>query len=241
VVTKWPPCVPFWRYLTRDERRTRLAPTEGDPEDHTQIVVDRRRSEISPRCFRVDVRAFQADSRRGTGSTRLSSPKKKGEAAAISRLPLPVGTGNSVCLAVAGTARCSRADGSIRIGGPAGYRRWCPCADRAAGAGEPRLRLPPDPRRTCRARYPDRGQRLGRSFSRPGSSPHRGARPRPGGSSCEPRPAGSSPATSRPHPSLHQRPPIQEPPPGSDGVVAVDHVQRRDVLGGLMHEYKAAM
>ena len=44
----------------------------------------------------------------------------------------------------------------------------------------------------------------------------------------------------RPHRSLHQRPPIQEPPPGSDTVVVVDRVQRRDVLGGLIHEYKAA-
>ncbi|HEY8703244.1 MAG TPA: integrase core domain-containing protein [Gaiellaceae bacterium] len=44
----------------------------------------------------------------------------------------------------------------------------------------------------------------------------------------------------RPHRSLHQRPPIEEPPPGSDTVVVVDHVRRRDVLGGLIHEYKIA-
>ncbi|MGZ4415063.1 MAG: integrase core domain-containing protein [Gaiellaceae bacterium] len=44
----------------------------------------------------------------------------------------------------------------------------------------------------------------------------------------------------RPHRSLHQRPPIEEPSPGSDTVVVVDRVQRRDVLGGLIHEYKAA-
>ena len=44
----------------------------------------------------------------------------------------------------------------------------------------------------------------------------------------------------RPHRSLHQRPPIEEPPPGSETVVALDRVRRRDVLGGLIHEYKAA-
>ena len=44
----------------------------------------------------------------------------------------------------------------------------------------------------------------------------------------------------RPHRSLGQRPPIEEPPPGSDTVVVVDRVQRRDVLAGLIHEYKAA-
>ena len=44
----------------------------------------------------------------------------------------------------------------------------------------------------------------------------------------------------RPHRSLHQRPPIKEPPPGSEIVVALDRVRRRDVLGGLIHEYKAA-
>ena len=44
----------------------------------------------------------------------------------------------------------------------------------------------------------------------------------------------------RPHRSLHQRPPIQEPPRGSETVVALDRVRRRDVLGGLIHEYKTA-
>jgi transposase InsO family protein len=44
----------------------------------------------------------------------------------------------------------------------------------------------------------------------------------------------------RPHRSLHQRPPIEEPPPGSETDVALDHVRRRDVLGGLIHEYKIA-
>jgi putative transposase len=44
----------------------------------------------------------------------------------------------------------------------------------------------------------------------------------------------------RPHRSLYQRPPIEELPPGSETVVALDRVRRRDVLGGLIHEYKAA-
>ena len=44
----------------------------------------------------------------------------------------------------------------------------------------------------------------------------------------------------RPHRSLHQRPPIEEPPPGSETDVALDHVRRRGVLGGLIHEYKIA-
>jgi transposase InsO family protein len=44
----------------------------------------------------------------------------------------------------------------------------------------------------------------------------------------------------RPHRSLHQRPPIEEPPPGSETDVALDYVRRRDLLGGLIHEYKAA-
>jgi Integrase core domain len=43
----------------------------------------------------------------------------------------------------------------------------------------------------------------------------------------------------RPHRSLDQRPPIEEPP-RSETVVALEHVRRRDVLGGLIHEYKAA-
>jgi putative transposase len=44
----------------------------------------------------------------------------------------------------------------------------------------------------------------------------------------------------RPHRSLHQRPPIQEALPGSETVVALDRVRRRDVLGGLIHEYEIA-
>ena len=38
---------------------------------------------------------------------------------------------------------------------------------------------------------------------------------------------------------LHQRPPIEEPP-GSETDVALDHVRRREVLGGLIQEYKIA-
>ncbi len=44
----------------------------------------------------------------------------------------------------------------------------------------------------------------------------------------------------RPHRSLDQRPPIEEPPPESETNVDLDHVRRRDLLGGLIHEYKAA-
>jgi putative transposase len=44
----------------------------------------------------------------------------------------------------------------------------------------------------------------------------------------------------RPHRSLHQRPPLEERPAGSETDVAVGHVRRLDVLGGLIHEYKAA-
>ena len=44
----------------------------------------------------------------------------------------------------------------------------------------------------------------------------------------------------RPHRSLHQQPPLGEPPPESEAVVALDRVRRRDVLGGLIHEYKVA-
>jgi putative transposase len=44
----------------------------------------------------------------------------------------------------------------------------------------------------------------------------------------------------RPRRSLGQRPPIEEPSPGSDTVIALDRVRRRDMLGGLIHEYKAA-
>ncbi len=44
----------------------------------------------------------------------------------------------------------------------------------------------------------------------------------------------------RPHRSLDQRPPIEEPPPQSEAFAALDRVRRRDVLGGLIHEYKEA-
>jgi putative transposase len=44
----------------------------------------------------------------------------------------------------------------------------------------------------------------------------------------------------RPHRSLDQRPPIEESPPGSATDVDLDHVRRRDLLGGLIHEYKTA-
>jgi len=44
----------------------------------------------------------------------------------------------------------------------------------------------------------------------------------------------------RPHRSLHQRPPIREAPPDSETVVALDRLRRRDVLGGLIHEYEIA-
>jgi putative transposase len=44
----------------------------------------------------------------------------------------------------------------------------------------------------------------------------------------------------RPHRSLDQRPPIQEPPPRSVTDVDLDRVRRRDLLGGLIHEYKTA-
>jgi putative transposase len=44
----------------------------------------------------------------------------------------------------------------------------------------------------------------------------------------------------RPHRSLDQRPPIQAPPPRSETRDVHDRLRRRDVLGGLIHEYKAA-
>ena len=44
----------------------------------------------------------------------------------------------------------------------------------------------------------------------------------------------------RPHRSLDQQPPIEEPPPGSETDVALDHLRRRDLLSGLIHEYKIA-
>jgi putative transposase len=43
----------------------------------------------------------------------------------------------------------------------------------------------------------------------------------------------------RPHRSLDQRPPdLREPPPRP--ITNLDRVRRRDLLGGLIHEYKAA-
>jgi putative transposase len=44
----------------------------------------------------------------------------------------------------------------------------------------------------------------------------------------------------RPQRSLGQRAPIEEPPPGSRTVIDLDPVRRRDLLGGLVHEYNAA-
>jgi len=44
----------------------------------------------------------------------------------------------------------------------------------------------------------------------------------------------------RPHRSLHHGSPSREPPPASENVVVPDRVRRRDVLGGLIHEYKTA-
>jgi hypothetical protein len=44
----------------------------------------------------------------------------------------------------------------------------------------------------------------------------------------------------RPHRSLEQRPPIEQPPPASETDGELDHVRCRDLLGGLIHEYKAA-
>ena len=43
----------------------------------------------------------------------------------------------------------------------------------------------------------------------------------------------------RPHRSLHQQPPLREPPE-PEAAVALDRVRRREVLGGLIHEYKRA-
>jgi transposase InsO family protein len=48
----------------------------------------------------------------------------------------------------------------------------------------------------------------------------------------------------RPHRALQQRPPLRTFPPGDDqrlaGVIELDRVRRRDVLGGLIHEYEIA-
>jgi len=45
--------------------------------------------------------------------------------------------------------------------------------------------------------------------------------------------------THRPHRSLEQRPPLKQPPPSAD-VIDLERVRRRDVLGGLIHEYRLA-
>jgi putative transposase len=44
----------------------------------------------------------------------------------------------------------------------------------------------------------------------------------------------------RPHRSLDQRPSIEALPQETGALVPLDRVRRRDLLGGLIHEYKAA-
>jgi putative transposase len=47
----------------------------------------------------------------------------------------------------------------------------------------------------------------------------------------------------RPHHALHQRPPRRTPPPTGEPtgeVIDLDRVRRRDLLGGLIHEYRLA-
>jgi len=48
----------------------------------------------------------------------------------------------------------------------------------------------------------------------------------------------------RPHRGLGQRPPLSQPPPGGErtrsDVVDLDRVRRRELLGGLIHEYQLA-
>jgi putative transposase len=48
----------------------------------------------------------------------------------------------------------------------------------------------------------------------------------------------------RPHRALGQRPPLSEPPPRGEramaDVIDLDRVRRRDLLGGLIHEYQLA-
>jgi hypothetical protein len=48
----------------------------------------------------------------------------------------------------------------------------------------------------------------------------------------------------RPHRALAQRPPLQQPPSDEEkvsaNVIELDHVRRRDLLGGLIHEYQRA-
>jgi Integrase core domain len=43
----------------------------------------------------------------------------------------------------------------------------------------------------------------------------------------------------RPHRALHQRPPLHALPPTCEAV-DLDRVRRRDLLGGLIHEYRLA-
>jgi hypothetical protein len=48
----------------------------------------------------------------------------------------------------------------------------------------------------------------------------------------------------RPHHALEQQPPLSRLPPideqSSADVIDLDHVRRRDVVGGLIHEYQLA-
>ena len=51
--------------------------------------------------------------------------------------------------------------------------------------------------------------------------------------------------THRPHRSLGQRPPLTKPPPAEEWAagndpMALDRLRRRDLLGGLLHEYQLA-
>jgi hypothetical protein len=87
-------------------------------------------------------------------------------------------------------------DVSAPSAGQACNGRRCSCGDFAAGAGEPRLGLLPDPGRTRRARYPDRGQHRVVDPAAGRDRYSHGGRRRRGGSSCAHRRTGSSPATS---------------------------------------------
>ena len=48
----------------------------------------------------------------------------------------------------------------------------------------------------------------------------------------------------RPHRALGQQPPLSKPPPPDEQAIAdvidLDRVRRRDLLGGLIHEYQLA-
>ena len=44
----------------------------------------------------------------------------------------------------------------------------------------------------------------------------------------------------RPHRALHQRPPLRKSPRGDEQPIDLDRVRRRDLLGGLIHEYQLA-